>query len=236
MEVRLNRYLAMCGVASRRAADKLIASGECCVNGRVVTRMGCCVNNDSDTVTVGGRIIRLPVKKTYLMLNKPRGYITSAKDQFGRPIVMDLIKSDERLFPVGRLDCDTSGLLIVTDDGELSYRLTHPKHGVVKTYIAEITGRPTDQSAERFRRGLDIGGYTTAPADFEIIGKNQFNTKVMIKISEGKNRQVKIMCECIGHPVVSLHRTAIGELRLSDVKTGEYRELTDAETAYLSGL
>ncbi len=234
---RLQKYMARSGVASRRKCEELIKSGHVSVNGRVVTDMGVKVDPDVDVVQVDGRVIKPSGKKVYIMLNKPVGYITSVKDQFGRPTVIDLVDyTQERIYPVGRLDYDTSGLLILTNDGELAYKLTHPKHEVPKTYLAVLKGVPDEGDLEKFRSGLRIENYVTSPAEIKVLDVFKNSCQVEIKIHEGKNRQVRKMCESIGHPVVSLERTAIGEISLGDLKQGQWRFLSSEEIEYLCKL
>lgn len=229
--------MARSGVASRRKCEELIKSGHVSVNGRVVTDMGVKVDPDVDVVQVDGRVIKPSGKKVYIMLNKPVGYITSVKDQFGRPTVIDLVDyTQERIYPVGRLDYDTSGLLILTNDGELAYKLTHPKHEVPKTYLAVLKGVPDEGDLEKFRSGLRIENYVTSPAEIKVLDVFKNSCQVEIKIHEGKNRQVRKMCESIGHPVVSLERTAIGEISLGDLKQGQWRFLSSEEIEYLCKL
>ena len=171
------------------------------------------------------------------MLNKPVGYVTTVKDQFGRPTVIDLLKGvEERVFPVGRLDYDTSGLLLLTNDGDLTFKLTHPKHLVEKKYRAKIFGTPNDRELGMFRRGLDIEGGRTAPAKISIIEKQEKMCIVDITITEGRNRQVRKMCEAIKHPVSTLQRIAMGQLELGDLKVGKFRHLTQQEVKYLKKL
>ena len=209
---RLQKFLAEAGVASRRRAEELIAQGKVKVNGRVVTEMGLKIDPEKDEVSyLDRKISKKDTKLVYLMLHKPVGYVTTAKEQFGRPAVVDLIKGvNARIFPVGRLDYDTSGLLLLTNDGDLTYKLTHPKHDVEKTYIAKL------QILEREKDGR----FCTA----EIV------------IHEGRNRQVRKMCESIKHPVAQLQRVATGELTLGDLPKGKYRHLTEKEIRYLKRL
>jgi len=167
------------------------------------------------------------------MLNKPAGHVTTVNDQFGRPAVTDLIKTGERLYPVGRLDYDTSGLLILTNDGDLCHRMSHPSFGVKKIYIARVRGRPSGETVERFKKGIDIGECVTKPAELEIKKREEGFAVLKITITEGKNRQVKKMCEALGLPVVSLKRTGIAGLRLGDLREGEHRRLTEKEIAEL---
>lgn len=234
---RLQKYMAKAGVASRRKCEELIRKGCVQLNGRVVTDMGVKINPDVDVIQVNGKIIKPSTRKVYILLNKPVGFITSVKDQFNRPTVMDLIGyQGERLYPVGRLDYDTSGLLILTNDGELTYKLTHPSHEVTKTYLATLQGIPDEEDLRRFKTGLKIDNYVTSPAEISIL--KTFNNKslVKIKIHEGKNRQIRKMCEKIGHPVISLKRIAIGNITLEGLKEGQWRYMTDAEVEYLRKL
>lgn len=240
MEERLQKYLAEAGVASRRKAEELIAQGKVKVNGKVVTQMGMKIDPAKDEVTyLDKKVTTKDTKMVYIMLYKPEGYVTTAKEQFGRPAVMDLIKGvKERIFPVGRLDYDTSGLLLLTNDGDLTYKLTHPKHDVDKTYIAKLYGIPDEGALQKFRRGVVIDGKRTKPAKIQIIDKDKdgrFCTAEII-IHEGRNRQVRKMCEAIKHPVAQLKRVATGELKLGDLQKGKYRHLTEKEIKYLKKL
>ena len=231
--MRLQKYLAEAGVASRRKAEELIRQGRVKVNGVVVAEMGRVVSS-TDVIEVDGKKIDIQEKKVYIMLNKPVGYITTVKDQFSRPTVINLIREvKERIYPVGRLDYDTSGLLLLTNDGNFAYRLTHPKHSVKKVYHAEVLGIPGAQEAERFRRGIEIDGYRTAPAGFVVKEKRSGSSIVEITIHEGKNRQIRKMCEIIGHPVISLKRVAIGNLQLGSLPEGKWRYLSFEEVESL---
>lgn len=234
MSVRLQKYLADAQVASRRKSEEIILSGRVTVNGVTVTELGTKVE-EGDEVTLDGKPVKPAQKLVYIMLHKPEGYITSAKDQFDRPTVLDIVKSEYRLYPVGRLDYDTSGLLLLTNDGDMTYRLTHPKHNVEKTYIAQIEGTPTEDELRRFEAGLEIDGYKTAPAKIKIVKKSRLTT-VKIVIHEGKNRQVRKMCAAIGHEVRALKRVATGRLSLNGLEKGKYRELTGDEIKYLKTL
>ncbi|MDR1559125.1 MAG: rRNA pseudouridine synthase [Clostridiales bacterium] len=235
MEERLQKVLAASGVCSRRKAEELILSGRVAVNGQTAAVLGVKVSG-SDKITVDGKPVSA-VKHIYIMLHKPEGYITSARDQFNRPTVMDLVtRYNTRLYPVGRLDFDTSGLLLLTNDGELTQALTHPSRQVEKTYIARIKGVPDPEEMERFRKGLRIEDYVTAPAGIHIVKSFGENVSVKITIHEGRNRQVRKMCEAIGHPVIFLKRVATGRLYLGDLPRGDSRELTGAEVRYLKGL
>ncbi len=236
MEIRLQKFLADCGVASRRQSETIITDGRVKINGEIINKLGAKINANEDEVSVDGTVLKTTKQKIYIMLHKPEGYITSVKDQFDRPTVMSLIDLKERLFPVGRLDYETSGLLILTNDGELTYKLTHPKHEVKKVYIAKVIGHPTEESLTQFKNGLYIDGYKTAKANVFKVREDNKYTSLKIEIIEGKNRQVRKMCEAIGHKVVNLKRISTGELKLNDLKKGEYRYLTKNEVDYLYSL
>lgn len=231
--MRINKYIAQAGVASRRKADELIANGNVKVNGAVMKEPGYDVQ-EGDKVEVNGRLVEGQQKLVYVLVNKPFGVITSAKDEKDRVTVMELVKDiDERLFPVGRLDYNTTGALIMTNDGSLTYRVTHPKHELGKTYRALVKGVVSPEKARKLRNGVDIGGYVTKRAKVSIIKGNQNSTLVEITIYEGKNRQVRKMFSAIGNPVQELERVAIGTIRLGHLKTGHYRKLTKEEIEYL---
>ena len=234
---RLQKYMARAGVASRRKCEELIRKGCVKINGRIITDMGIKVDPDVDIIQVNGKVIKPTEKKIYILLNKPVGYITSVKDQFNRPTVMDLIgHKTDRLYPVGRLDYDTSGLLILTNDGEITYKLTHPSHEIRKTYIAVLKGVPDEEDLNQFRNGLKIDNYVTSPAKIEILKSFDNKAIVKIEIHEGKNRQIRKMCKKIGHPVISLKRVAIGNITLKGLKEGQWRYLSDTEIEYLRKL
>ena len=221
MEERLQKFLAEAGIASRRKSEELIAAGRVQVNGQVVRELGVKIDPAKDKVLFDNKPVKAQeTKKVYIMLHKPEGYVTTAKEQFGRPAVVDLVQGvKERIFPVGRLDYDTSGLLLLTNDGDLTYKLTHPKHDVDKTYIAKLYGVPDEGALQKFRRGVVIDGRKTRPAKIQILEKEKdmrFCTAEII-IHEGKNRQVRKMCEAIKHPVAQLKRVATGELTLGDL-------------------
>jgi len=229
MEVRLQKFLADAGIASRRKAEELILQGKVKVNGKTVSELGVKVNTDRDKIEFNGEIIKPVKKKVYILLNKPEGYISAAKDQFDNPSVLHLIDIKERIFPVGRLDKDTTGALLLTNDGDFSYRLTHPKHEINKVYIAEVEGRPTDEEMRTFMKGVYIDGKKTHPAKIRILKETKKNSIVEIIIHEGRNRQVRKMCEEIGHKVISLQRYAIGGINIEGLKDGKWRYLTDKE-------
>lgn len=232
--MRLQKFMAQCGIASRRKSEEIIISKRVKVNGKVITELGYKIDPLQDIVTVDGKRIRDREKKVYIMMNKPKGYVTTVSDEFNRKTVLDLVKDiKERVYPIGRLDFDTSGLLLLTNDGELAYKLIHPKFEVVKTYIATIKGRPSEEELERFRHGLEIDGYVTSKAEIEILSSIDDKSVVRIKIHEGKNRQIRKMCDKIGHPVTSLKRISIGNLELGTLKKGCWRYLDNDEIEYL---
>lgn len=234
--MRLNKYIASAGICSRRKADELIENGNVKVNGAVVKTMGWQVEED-DVVEANGRVIEAVNKKIYVVVNKPLGYITSMQDEKDRDTVADLVADiPQRLFPVGRLDYNTTGLLIMTNDGELTQTLTHPRHEVYKTYVAKVAGVISDSRLAKLRKGVDIEGFVTSPAKVRLVRQMPRHAVVEISIREGKNRQVRKMFAAVGNNVQELHRTAIGEIRLGRLKEGHYRKLTKEEIAYLKGL
>ena len=231
--MRINKFIAQAGIASRRKADELIENGNVKVNGAVMKEPGYDVK-EGDKVYVNGRLIDSREEKIYLLVNKPLNMITTASDDKDRDTVMDLVKDvDARLFPVGRLDYNTTGALIMTNDGDLSYRITHPKHEMGKTYRALVKGVISREKLVKLRNGVDIGGFITSKARVSIIKGNQHSTLVEITIHEGKNRQVRKMFAAVGNPVQTLERVAIGNIRLGRLKQGHYRKLTKEEIEYL---
>lgn len=236
LQERLQKFVARSGVASRRKAEKLITSGRVKVNGSIVRELGVKVDPRVDIVTVDGRVLE-PEKKVYLLLNKPRGYVTTLHDPQGRPTVADLVRDvKERIFPVGRLDFDTEGLLLLTNDGELAYALTHPKHEINKTYLALVEGTPPPGKIRQMRRGLMLEDGPTAPARVRLVGNQGGNAVLQITIHEGRNRQVRRMCEAVGHPVLSLKRIKMANLELAGLLPGKFRSLTGKELAGLKKL
>ncbi len=234
MEERLQKYLASCGVDSRRACEKLIAQGRVQVNGQVVTIQGTKIDPAVDQVTVDGKKVTIEEKSIYVLLNKPVGYVSTVKDPQNRPTVIDLLQDvQERVFPVGRLDYETEGLLLLTNDGELSYRMTHPKFKVVKTYIATIQGCVSSEKLDQLRNGVMLEDGKTKPAKIKVIRQGKYRTTIEIKIFEGRNRQIRRMCKVIGHPVLELRRTSVDKLTLEGVATGEYRYLNQDEILQL---
>lgn len=234
--MRINKYIAQAGVASRRKADELITNGNVKINGCTMKEPGYDVQ-DGDVIEVNGSVVSPEGKFEYVLLNKPTGYITTAKDEQGRATVMELVADiDARLFPIGRLDNNTSGLLIMTNDGDMSYKLTHPKHHVYKTYRARVAGVLSNEKVAKLRKGVDIGGFVTSSAKVEIIKGNQHSTIVEISIFEGKNRQVRKMFASVGNKVQELERVAIGEIKIGHLQQGHYRKLTKKEIEYLKSL
>ena len=231
--MRINKFIAQSGLCSRRKADELIQNGNVKVNGAVLKEPGYDVA-EGDRVEVNGHLIDTKQKLEYVLINKPLGMVTTVSDDKDRLTVMDIVADiDARLFPVGRLDYNTSGALIMTNDGELAYRITHPKHEIYKTYRARVAGVLSNERAARLRKGVDIGGFITSPAKVNIIKANTHSTIVEISIREGKNRQVRKMFAAVGNPVQELERVAIGDIHLGHLKPGHYRKLTHEEIEYL---
>lgn len=220
--IRLNKYIAECGVCSRRSADTLIQSGKVCVNGEVVTNLGIKIDETIDNVKVNNKIIKKENKLVYIMLNKPKGYVTTSKEQFGRKSVLDLIDTNLRVYPIGRLDMYTEGLLLLTNDGNFANEMMHPKNKIEKKYIVRVKGNITNEKIDLLKKGVDIGGYITKPAK---VKSNFEKNELEIVISEGKNRQVRRMCEAVKLKVLNLQRTKIGNLELGNLELGKYRYL-----------
>lgn len=235
--VRLQKYIAMSGETSRRAAEKLISEGRVCVNGKPVVEQGVKVEIGCDKVSLDGKQLEIKNKKYYIMLNKPVGYVSTANDQFDRPTVVDLVKKDinTRIFPVGRLDYDTEGLLLMTNDGDFTYRITHPKYHIEKTYIATIKGGMKIPDMAKLRKGIRVENYVTSPAKAEILDAVDGYTTVKITIHEGKNRQVRKMFETLGYTVAALQRISIGQVELGNLPIGRWRYLTGHEINCLLG-
>lgn len=234
MEIRLQKYLADCGIASRRRAEELIGEGRVTVNGETA-QIGAKITPMTDEVLLDGIAVEPKRDNVYILLHKPRGVITSAADQFGRQTVLDLVKDvDARLFPVGRLDYATSGLLLLTNDGDLTNRLTHPRHSVGKVYMARVKNALDEGDVAAFNQGIVIDDHLTRPSRLEILGAEKKVAK--ITLHEGRNRQIRKMFEALGNSVVALKRVAIGKIVLGDLASGEYRHLTQDEVNYLKGL
>ncbi len=233
-EERLQKILAKAGLASRRNAEELIRQGKVTVDGKVVTGMGCKVDPSTQVVALEGRIVSPEEKKIYLLLNKPRGYVTTLNDPQGRPIVSSLLTGiTSRVFPVGRLDFDTEGALILTNDGDFAERILHPRFEIKRTYQAEVRGLPTPEKIRLLAEGVELEGKKTWPATVRIVAKAATTTTLEITIHEGRKRQVRLMCQAIGHRVLALKRLAYGGLRLDALPTGKYRRLTPADLAQI---
>lgn len=231
MEERLQKYLAQCGVASRRKCEELILQGRVQVNGVTVTELGTKINPEKDKIKFNGKDIKQAQKLVYILLNKPIGYVTTADDQFGRDTVLDLVKVKERIVPVGRLDMYTSGALILTNDGDFVYQVTHPKHEIEKTYTVTIKGIVQNSEVEQLKNGIKIDDYITKPARVKILKTDTEKdiSRLEITIHEGKNRQVRKMCEAVGRKVLALHRSKIGGIGVKDIELGKWRYLTANE-------
>lgn len=232
-EMRLQKYLARCGVASRRACEKLIEQGKVAVNGTVVTTLGSKVV-PGDTVTVDGAPVKEESKKVYIMLNKPEGYVTTVSDEQGRSTVMELVEDvHQRVYPVGRLDFNTEGLLLMSNDGDFTMKVTHPSHKMDKVYQAVVSGVPNHFDIEKLERGVYIDGVKTAKAKASLISAEGGRALVELTIHEGRNRQVRKMFDAIGYPVVKLKRVAIGNIVLGNLPLGKWRHLNPNEVKYL---
>ena len=237
MEERLQKYLAECGIASRRKCEEYITQGKVQVNGKTITELGVKVNPEKDKITFEGKNVKQEERKVYILLNKPIGYVTTSDDQFGRDKVLDLVKVRERVVPVGRLDMYTSGALILTNDGDFVYKVTHPKHEITKTYTVTVKGIIKNEEVEQLRKGVKIDDYTTRPAKVKILKTDEEKdiSRLEITIHEGKNRQVRRMCESVGRRVIALHRSKIGNIGVKDIELGKWRYLKDFEVKNLIG-
>lgn len=238
MEERLQKFMASCGIASRRKCEELILLGKVKVNGNIIEELGFKVNLFEDIVEYDGRVITKEERKVYIMLNKPEDVITSVKDEKDRKTVIDIVKVNERIFPIGRLDYDSSGLILLTNDGELYNKIIHPRVELDKKYVAVVKGEVSLDDKEKFESGIDIGGYITAPAKLKMLEYSHRKdlSTIEVCIHEGKNRQIRKMCSAINHEVMSLKRVSIGNIRLGQLKKGEYRYLNDEEMKYLMSL
>ena len=236
-EERLQKYLANSGIASRRKAEEYILAGKVKVNGQIVTELGTKVNPDKDIIEFEGKRVNNDIKKVYVLLNKPIDYVTTVKDQFNRNTVVDLVKNaGNNLLPVGRLDMYTSGALILTNNGDFIFHVTHPKHEVEKTYTVTLRGKVTNEDVESLRQGVIIDEeYKTKPAKVRIMKTDEEKniSRLEITIHEGKNRQVRKMCEAIGKKVIALHRSKIGNIDVKNLKVGQWRYLTKKEVDML---
>ncbi len=228
--LRLQKYLAECGVASRRGAEALIRDGRIKVNGKTIREMGVKIDEENDVVEFDEARVKPQTKMVYIMLNKPVGFVTTVSDDKGRDTVMSLVSDIPiRIYPVGRLDYDTEGLLLMTNDGDLTYKITHPKNNVEKTYVAEVSGNISMDTIIRLRSGVVVDGVKTSPAKVEVVGATRLGTKLKITIHEGRNRQVRKMFEAVGCVVKRLVRTEEAGLKLGHVPLGRWRKLTEPE-------
>lgn len=236
---RLQKIIARAGIASRRGAEQLIEEGQVSVNGKVVTELGTKANLDVDHVKVRGKLITREEAKRYILLYKPRQVMTTLDDPSERPTVLDFVKGvRERVFPVGRLDFNSEGLILLTNDGDLAFRVAHPRHGSVKTYHVKVRGVPTDRLMEKLARGITIEGRRTLPCEISRLrttgrGEDEGNSWFEVKLREGRTQQIRKMYKAIGHPVMKLRRVAIGPLADSTLEAGQWRDLTDQEVRRL---
>ncbi|MFQ5841513.1 MAG: pseudouridine synthase [Thermodesulfobacteriota bacterium] len=236
MEERLQKILSKAGHASRRHAEKLIVEGRVKVNGMVVTHLGFKADPRKDHIRVDGKPISPFVPKVHLLLNKPRGCVTTLDDPLGRPTIRDFLHGErKRVYPVGRLDFDSEGLLILTNDGELHHRLTHPRYGIPRTYLVKIRGVPDSGAMMRMRDGIPLEDGVTVPAKVHIVKRLKRNSWMRVTVYEGRNRLIKRMCDAICHPVIRLKRIRYGSITLGDLKLGKYRYLTSKEIDELKG-
>lgn len=235
MKIRLNKYLAQAGVASRREADRMIVEGRVSVNGETVESLGILVDERTDKVEVDGKKIR--TKKAphlYLLLNKPPGYLVTVKDPFQRPTIMDLLPSfKNRVYPVGRLDLNSEGLLLLTNDGDLAYRLMHPRYKVMKEYLVRVKNKPVASTLERLEKGIYLDGRKTAPAKIHMLTTTKRETHIKVELFEGRKRELRRMFEAVGHKVLALKRMRFGSLSLGGLKKGQWRHLSQKELARL---
>jgi pseudouridine synthase len=230
MMERLQKILSQAGVASRRASEQLMRDGRVTVNGETVRQLGTKADPARDDIRVDGRRVKVAARRLYLLVNKPRGYVSTRSDPQRRPTVLDLLRGvHEYVYPVGRLDFESEGLIILTNDGELAARLTHPRYGVPRVYDARVLGTPDERDVARLQKGVVIDGKKTEPADVRVLGPGHLR----VTIREGRNRQVRKMCDAIGHPVDRLTRVAIGPITDSRLKPGRWRELSEAEVRRL---
>lgn len=232
--MRIQKFMAQCGVASRRKSEELIQKGLVQINGVTIREPGFPVDPEKDEIFVAGKKLTTAAK-IYIMVNKPKGVLSTSEDTHGRQRVLDLVPIKERLYTVGRLDMDTEGLLLLTNDGDLTFYLTHPSHEFGKTYVGLVKGCPDKRSLEAFSHGMEIEDYRTAPATIKILKVNQNTSLLEMRIHEGKKRQIRKMCAAMGHPIIDLKRVAVGDLTLGNLKPGEWRYLNNDEITYLKG-
>jgi len=231
MKIRLNKYLALAGVASRREADRMISQGRIRVNGEMVDVLGTQVDGEKDKIEVDGKRVERLKSEVYLMLNKPPGYLVTAKDPFQRPTIMNLLPAmKNRIFPVGRLDFDSEGLVLLTNDGDLAYRLMHPRFQVEKEYLLRVKPKPESSTLAKLEKGIFLDGKKTAPAQIRMLSKaTKGSTILLVKIHEGRKRELRRMFEAVGYSVFALKRLRLGSLKLGKLKEGQWRHLTRQE-------
>jgi 23S rRNA pseudouridine2605 synthase len=233
-KLRLNKILAQAGLSSRRGADRLITDGRVAVNGAVTRELGTLADPERDVVTVDGRALPRAEAKHYLILHKPAGYVTAVSDPRGRPVVSDLVRDvDARLYPVGRLDWDVEGALLMTNDGALTHRLLHPRYGLPRVYEAEVEGQVAPRALERWRRGVELDDGPARPNEVELLHGGREATVVRLTFTEGRKHEVKRYCEALGHRVIRLRRVAFGPVGLGDLPRGRWRALTPREVSAL---
>jgi len=231
--MRLNKFIARCGICSRRSADLLIQTGRVAVNGTPVQELGILIDEKKDEVTVDGKKVSLQKDLIYILLNKPKGYLTTVKDDFHRPTVLDLVGKEEKVFPVGRLDFNTEGVLLLTNDGELAYRLTHPKFEIEKTYLVSVKGEMNPIILGKFKQGIKLEEGVVARGEGKIIRAQKERSVFQLTLKEGRKREIKRMCETVGLEVINLIRTKFAYLTTSGLKTGQWRYLTEREMMQL---
>lgn len=237
MTIRLNKFLALAGVASRREADRWILQGRISVNDKTVDELGFKIDEAKDVVRVDGRKVQVKPKPVYVLLNKPAGYLVTLKDPFRRPTVRTLLPASlGRVFPVGRLDLETEGLLVLTNDGELAFRLSHPRFGAKKVYLAKVKGEPGKEALHRLERGVYLEGERTAPARAVLLAPGQKSSWLRLELQEGRKREVREMCRAVGHPVLELRRVEFAGLGLGSLKPGQWRHLNVQEVRRLKSL
>ena len=236
MQQRLQKLISQAGITSRRAAEEMILAGRVSVNGTVITELGSKADPAGDCVCVDGKPLQFAARRLYILLNKPVGYMTTLDDPEGRPLVTDLLKEiSERVYPVGRLDYNTEGLLLLTNDGEWANRLMHPRHEIEKEYHVRVRGKVHNSQLDQLAKGVQIDDRSTAPATVRLIKDGEQNDWISITIHEGRNRQVRRMCEAVSLSVVRLKRVRYGDLAIGPLKPGEYRQLSEAEVSKLAG-
>lgn len=234
MEERLQKYLANCGIDSRRKCEQYILDGKVQVNGKTITELGTKINPQKDEITFDGKKVKLQEQKIYILLNKPIGYVTTMKEQFGRNKVIDLVRIKTRILPVGRLDMYTSGAIILTNDGNFIYKVTHPKNEITKTYTVTLKGQVSEELIEKMRNGVELDdGFITSKAKVKKIMEDKDKTRLEIEIHEGKYREIRRMCQALDKKVLALHRSKIGKIDLKGLKIGEWRYLKDEEVKNL---